>query len=652
MPNGAADRLVGLAYLSALADVSGDAYSDLLGQIILRNLADSRVALAASELAGLVGSQIGMQLPYSVVDRALSRRKYAVSVRKASGHYTYVGSPIDEQVIDRARLEREERHLVSKLREYSRQRYELEWTEDQARTALYGVIDRHAPALSRSHEVPAESTSLRQLSNAEQVVAASWINQVLREEPSIAAFLGNLVKGRVVGAALVSSRADGFRRPFKRTTLYFDTPEVLAVLGYHGDVEKRAMREGASIAVGAGARLAVLESTVSEVRNVILHAQYRSSGGPSRVQQHFVSEGIGPVQIRMRADSLERDIELRSLEIRSLSSYDASGRVDESALRDEIARRVQSRGSDDLPSGYDRGSAIDFDVRSLLSVFVARQREEGETLETARAVFISSNSRLVRVANRFEGLRTSGYDLCLTLHDFLSLMWLRNPAEFIEMPIGRLALECAAILAPSTEVWSQFNRNLAEMEEVGEVTADQIAVAVYSSETREEVAYVEAAGGDFDGAMTRATIEKLEARRNAQTLEERTRAEHLAGEVARLEKETSDAKVQLVDAEGFKTVITAELEEKGAALAAVGERLRKVSGGLAAVLLGIVVLMLGAGAVWVAWLQNGQLSLLAKVVGSVIAGVLLIAAVASFWQRTHVRLSRWLHLSISAWWGI
>lgn len=646
------NRLVGLAFIGALVDAEHKAYGDLVGSLVLRELAERTSGANAEELAASVGERLGMTFPAATVASALARRSLEGRVEQRGGVYYYVGRALPPLGIDRAAIARQQANLVSSLQGFAKDSFQEDWSVDEATRTLHMIVDRHAPALSLAKPVSVPTGDIPVIDRARGVIAAVWINGVLESDPVRSEYLFSLVKGRVIGAALVDVRRGEYQRKFRKTTIYLDTPEVLGALGLHGPGDRDAIRAGLRVANLAGARVAVLESTLTEVRNVIIQAQHSQSAdryrGPTRVRRYFEETGVSALQAREFADQLELSVSRRGFEIDVGASWDRTGAVDEDALREALRDFVHRPLDPGVPVGFDRGSAVDFDARALLSVYAARDRMAGDCLESARAVLLTSNTRLVRTANGFSDFRDQPFGVCIALHDFLNLMWLRNPADFTEMPAGRLSMECAAMLTPSPEVWAQYSSNLAKLEAAGEVSAETVAIALYSAEARLQVALTDARGEGFDGKSVRDTVERIEGAVRAEVQAER--AEKLA---AVLERDQLAAQRDALELE-----LSAERESKSNALGDLSEHLERVrktqasvrSFGIALgrVLVGVGVIGLALVLAWYTLLSNPEVEAPWNWLGAVVIAVLAVIGVGAAWSRLAVRIGGWVESGVLA----
>ena len=333
---------------------------------------------------------------------------------------------------------------------------------------------------------------------------------------------------------------------------------------------------------------------------MILAHQYPPSashaGRPRRVRQHFATTGATSTQIRAFASNLERDIERRQIKIVRGRGVDNRPGFDENALRDEVATRVQGRDSRDS-KGFDRDSATDFDVRALIAVAAARGGGAGDTFESAGAVLVTSSGSLVGVANGFPGLRARGYDLAMSVHKFLSLMWLRNPAELADVPAGRLAMECAALMTPGSEHWSQYTRAVRALREAGELSDGDVAAALYDIEARSDVALAEARGVEMDNETVKRQLERRAAEREAALHAAEAQRDSVTG--------------------GFET-----LRQRHDALKATehatNERLRRAAKGVGTSAL-VLIIALPAAALWqYFWAQGAESGPAVRIVATVI----------------------------------
>jgi hypothetical protein len=351
---------------------------------------------------------------------------------------------------------------------------------------------------------------------------------------------------------------------------------------------------------------------------------------------------VSSSQIREYADQLENNIELRGIEIDEGASWDRSGMIDEEALREMLRTAVHRPVEGAIVHGFDRGSAVDFDARALLSVFSARARMGGDRLESSKAILLTSNTRLARAANAFESFRDSGFGICIALHDFLNLMWLRNPAHFTEMPAGRLAMECAAMLTPSPEVWAKYSTNLAALEAAGEVSADTVAIALYSVEARQQVALSQARGEPFDGRSVRETVSRIEEARRTDFEAERLAKVEVVRERDQLLEDKDALQRRLQDEETSKQdmlgTISVQVQRGEASRTRVGE----FSVAVGRTVIGVAVMLVATSVAWFTLLANPDVDPPWNWMGAIVIAGLAVLGVGSSWSTVSLRLGRGL----------
>lgn len=143
-------------------------------------------------------------------------------------------------------------------------------------------------------------------------LAACFIQSI--KDPDQQEVIDNLTKGAVLyGAAFVKDFRNEKELTFSNTTVYLDTPVVLALLNYCEDSEGQFASEAVDLIRGAGAKISVYESTVDEVKNILTNS-YNSFQNPKywldyEINRMISQQGITKGDLWERIMTLEADIE-------------------------------------------------------------------------------------------------------------------------------------------------------------------------------------------------------------------------------------------------------------------------------------------------------------------------------------------------------
>jgi hypothetical protein len=211
-------------------------------------------------------------------------------------------------------------------------------------------------------------------------------------------------EGSSANKALYLGDLGAVNQRFEQVTVYFDTPFLLDALGYAGKEIAQPALELLGLVRDLGARLACFGHAVTELQEVLggianglRNPRRRAALTLSRVEEHFVREGLGASDIEVFLNTVERDLRTLGINVCPIPRYEEHLGVDEPALEDLLQAEV----------GYQNQYARRHDLDALTAIWRLRHGQTQRRLQTCRAIFVTTNAPLVRAARRFFA---AGYD--------------------------------------------------------------------------------------------------------------------------------------------------------------------------------------------------------------------------------------------------
>jgi hypothetical protein len=202
--------------------------------------------------------------------------------------------------------------------------------------------------------------------------------------------------------------------------------------------------------------------------------------------------------------------------------------IDEDILREELEESVN----------YSRPQQISRDVDSLSAIMRLRQGKRPFRLEESRALFVTTNSALVGVAQRHfsDGLEASGVPPCLTDYALTNILWLKRPTAAPHLPRMRIIADCYAATRPTERLWQLYLQEIDKLRQRSKVTSDEYYMLRNS--TAAESTLMEVTMGEEEG-FTQGTVPEilervrsdLEARKQAEVDAERASREAIEHEL-------------------------------------------------------------------------------------------------------------------------
>ena len=161
------------------------------------------------------------------------------------------------------------------------------------------------------------------------------------------------------------------------------------------------------------------------------HPNVRTYGPTAATVRHFTSVGYAPSDVELIIASVERRLSDLHIAVEDPPPYSNHEFViDEAGLGDALGRHL----------AVPRASAIAHDVNAVAAIMRIREAHRSRFAEDSRALFVTTNRDLARVARAF--LRREhplGYlPPCVSDFTLTNLLWLKAPTAAPSLPLLQL----------------------------------------------------------------------------------------------------------------------------------------------------------------------------------------------------------------------
>jgi hypothetical protein len=425
--------------------------------------------------------------------------------------------------------------LLGKLCDFARERYGLDWSEEDAETALLTFLQHASVPLLAAATDGDPLPPARPRSRKARHVVSSFAGHLSESDPEGFECLETVVKGHILSGVLFYPDVGAVQKQFSELDVYFDTPFLLPTLGYAEEGLHLYCLDLVELLAELGANLRCYHHTREEVVGVLENeaARIRAGGGgdPEPVD-YSTSRSFRPHEVEEMV--IKIDDSLRELGIEVIDRPDRAVEPDEAALDEHLEGEMH----------YWREKAREKDVWSLAGVARLRQQRRAEKLESAKAIFVTTNTRLARASSSFfkeiEG--QGAVPICLPVEMMTRLAWVKKPLSAPELPKHVVMASSYAALNPSAPLWRKYLGAIKRRRERGELTDDEYHVLRSSHEARQ--ALMDETLGD-EQAFSAGTLDEVleHARRAIQAEAEAETAEERRGrEAAEKRAETERGK--------------------------------------------------------------------------------------------------------------
>lgn len=551
-------RLASLAILRINWDTQQQSWIDNFVPFVTECL---RVLPAQSLEVGYVQramrDQFGLEVPvgalWTILRRAV-RRGFATQENR---RFSVIPDALADDGLQRQRQDalRQQAALVDRLCQFASRGYRRDLAREEAEQGLLAYVEELALPLLRTMLGAAAFEPASQ-DQGDRYIVSAFIADLVERDPQGFEYLETIVKGSMLASSLYLGDLGTVDQRFHRVTVYFDTPFLLNALGYAGKEIAQPALELLGLVRELGARLACFDHTVIELQGVLggiasglRNPRRRAVLTLSRVEEHFMREGLGPSDIEVFMNTVERDLRTLGINVCPTPQYEEHLGVDEPALEGLLQAEV----------GYQNQHARQHDLDALTAVWRLRHGQAQRRLETCQAIFVTTNAPLVRAARRFFAAGCDGFTWPLAIldHDLATVAWLKRPLQAPDLPRKQIVADCYAALRPEGRLWARYLEEIEALRQRGELSNDHFVALRYSVDARRALMDAtlgdpEAISGTTVQAVLNATLdsikspllEQLAAREAAQEATERE-AQAAAGRADAAEQQATRALQQV-----------------------------------------------------------------------------------------------------------
>ena len=476
--------LVSFAILNTNWDQRRKSFVDNLVPFVadcLRTAVDAEVS--SPSVQGCISERFGLDIPQHVIETVLSRAKKEHVVEQAGGILVRNDSVVAKYDLGRARDEVIRRYeaLINAFRDYLAKEHDVNLQGEEADEAVLSYLEhRSLPVLRQMLRGPDSQVD----SNGARFdfLVASFITHVCGSDPVSFSFLETVVKGSMLATALYLPTPGAMGGPISNLRVVLDTPFLLRALGYQGESQAAAGTELLSMLRRLGARLCCFPATLREMQGVLdacssqLRSPRRKGDVPTPIVDYCLRNGLTSADVDVIRERVEMDLQSLGVQMLEPPPITIDLAVDEDELDEVLQNHV----------GYHRKEARLHDLDALTAIHRLRGGREQRHLESARAVFVTTNGRLVGASREFFAERPRGdlVPIAALDHELGTVVWLKSPMRAPDFPGKLILADAYAALNPSDEMWTKYLEAIDALSESQVLGDTDYALLRYSVEAR------------------------------------------------------------------------------------------------------------------------------------------------------------------------
>ena len=435
--------------------------------------------------------------------------------------------------------------VITGLTEYATTSHGKSWSTEDAETALSHFL--RDSSLSLLFDI-ADGKRSHSPSDGNRFLVGSFVQHAQDADPALLNDLELLARGNLLANVMYLPDSGRIRTRFRNTSIYFDTSFIMFAAGFAGPDRAAPCLELLELLTEYGAVLRCFKGTRNEVQGILdacasrLHrGDLRHAYGPTI--EYFVEAGKSASDLELMSARLPAKLTDLGVKVVDPPSYDGTAyQIDEKGFEKYLEQHI----------GYSNPAARVHDVDCISAITRQRQGREYRDVEECRALFVTTNSKLVRVTAQFFQRDTPRGAVAFATTDYglANLLWLKDPTIAPTLPRRRLIADAYAAMQPTPNLWNAYLTEIATLEEDGKVTADDYLLLRHSLHAK--TALMDLTDGHEDvftegsiNAILEVTKEKLRADLRAEVSDQRRQTLEVQEELQSKQQETLALRLRL-----------------------------------------------------------------------------------------------------------
>ena len=501
--------LIGYAILKARYDGEGKTYIDNFEQFVL-SVVDQYEGepMTVKVAAEKVKKDFGIEIPAEVVKRIGRHADRNGRLRRDSeGRYIGLtplgksGLPDLNGEINKYRraeavLEQGLRKCVKQMRKGDTDLLDVDWKYELKKYIESQSVDiiRHWRGVDVRTGNDDDVLRLTRDERIHYVISEYVTSMYLSATESFQALV-SLAQGAMLSTLLEGQSWDEVPK-IDNLSLALDTSIVLDLLNLQGSERHIAAKDVLNMIHANGVHCFVFQNTLSEIDSILNNVErvLRGELEPVRldgVLEYAYKHSLKPSDIAICREKVEDALENMSVDVMDNPPYEQIYCLDEDKLAHTIHEYVFHKSS----------QALSHDGQALSAIHRMRRGRVGTKMESARYLFVTANTAVVRGCRQFADHERYAYPLAISFEYLATRLWLRAPLASENVPKDLLVASAYAGLRPNQRVWDEVLKNIEQARRENVIGDEEARILRLRTESGELFMRQLASGEEIDGNM-------------------------------------------------------------------------------------------------------------------------------------------------------
>ncbi len=473
--------LVTVAMLSAFLSKDNKNYLDLITPFVINLLPRKKGdKIDHNKILQRLNDEYGFEdMPANVLTSILSRNSKAKGILERRNNEFFLKETHDYSKFeeDRLRMKGLTEEIILGLFDYLQSKTSIKGvTYEESQVRLIGFLTYYGLAVIRRIE-DLKSVTIKNDQNNYHV--ARFIIQEHEKDSPIFHKILELVKGFFIYKSIYffsTEQKKSIDSKLKGTVFYFDTRLLIHALGYDREEDKRATRELIKLIRENGGTVKAFKHNKDEVAGILTkYAKDRDSRNSFSLE-YFNNNCYEEIDVLRLRDSLDINLERNYIKTIDIPEYgivktddlNDKGYLDLKELKAKLEENLKFNGKNP------KEASVQNDVESVSAISRLRGKSKRCTVEDCKAVFVTTNSIIVRTLFDLFIDRFSKGEISFAINeiDLTAILWLKSFDKKTELPCLKLLENAYAACCPTRDVMDAFVEKVIQLENEGEISSD------------------------------------------------------------------------------------------------------------------------------------------------------------------------------------
>ena len=458
------NTLTSLAILRVQVNHNGD-YLTYLEPFILQVLTDCGANVVTTNyVTDSLEQRFGIAIPERPVELVLRRFAKRKVLTRGNNEFRITGTIPDPQLTSKhAEAQRHIRSVISGIGRFSKDSANPIEDDEEIVAAVCAFLSEFDISCLRSYLRGTTIPEAVDASSTDKTLVSNYVQFIHLNEPERFNSFLVLVQGHMLANALVCADLENAPKSFSGVTFYLDTPLLVRTLGLEGETKQQAASELITLLRNLGGSVAAFAHSREELGNVIQGAAnyLESPEGRGEIIQEARRAGTTRSDLILLAETVDDKLAEAHIEVIPTPGYTQRIQIDEAAFEQVLVDEIS----------YFNTRAKEYDVNSVRSIYVQRNKKHIPSLEKSHAVLVTSNSAFAKAAWQYGQQYAPSQAASTVITDFTlaNLAWLKAPMGGPAVPTTQLMSFCYAALQPSRELLGKYLSEIEKLEEQGAI---------------------------------------------------------------------------------------------------------------------------------------------------------------------------------------